>query len=705
MIALMKKELRSYLYSVVGALFIAANLLFMGIYFTGYNLTAGYPSVSYTMSSAVTVFLFITPLLTMGIMSQELRLKTDRLLYTSPMPVIKIVLGKYLAMLCVFLVPVLVSCIYPLILSLFGKVNYGESYMAILAYFLFGAAALSIGLFISSFTENQIIAAVLTFAALFITFLMGAVKTIVSAEGNILTRVMSWFDMGKRIDNFMNGLFDIRALVYYLSICALLVFLTYENVQRKRYSVSVKNIRFSAYSISAVIVSIAVVFGLNYLVLYLPDDVMQYDLTENKLFTISGESKEYLDTLDKDVDIFYMTEEDYADEVVKHTLEEYKSYSRHIKVKYVDITKNPQFASAYTDEEVLSGDLLVVCGGRAKVINNAGLYETQMDYQTFSQNVSGYDGEGQITSAIAYVTNENATTVRFVTGHGEFSLSELSMLKSALKKANLQTEELSLLTVDSIEDTDILFIAAPTSDYTKEEAKKVSDYLKNGGKAIIATQYSETKEEFTNLYGVLKEYGISVSDGLIVEPDAGGYYGNNPMYILPKVQSSSMTGSVYDGRRYVFTPYAQAIILDEELPEGVNVEDALRTSDASYVKANMEGSETLEKTADDKEGPFDIGAFITDGDTKIALITSGMALTDDANSIVGNANTLMITDAVNAMSDGGIKTPVIPVKSMSVEYITVSRAFVILYSLVFSIAVPLLILAAGIVLWARRRRR
>ncbi len=92
MTAIIKKELRTYLFTVSGALFIGVNLLFSGIYFTGYNLSAGFPSISYTLSSSIVLFLFVTPLLTMGIISREARGKTDRLLYTSPVPLFQIVL-------------------------------------------------------------------------------------------------------------------------------------------------------------------------------------------------------------------------------------------------------------------------------------------------------------------------------------------------------------------------------------------------------------------------------------------------------------------------------------------------------------------------------------------------------------------------------------------------------------------------------------
>ncbi len=718
--ALMKKELRSYLYSVTGALFVAANLLFMGLYFSGYNLNAGYPSVNYTINSAITIFLFITPLLTMRIIAQEQALKTDQLLYTSPMPIMKIVMGKYLALLTIFIIPVIAAGVYPLILSLFGKVNYGESYVAILAYFLFGAACIAIGLFISSLTENQIIAAVLTFAALFITFLMSAVTSLISREGNLLTRILSLFDMAKRLDNFMNGILDIRAVVYYLTVVVIAIFLTYENIQRRRFSVSSKTVRLSAYSLTAVVIAFALAVGVNYLVLRLPDNYMQFDLTHNKMYSMSREAGEYLQGLDKDVTIYSTLEKDSMDTPVVKTLDQFEDCSKHIRVEYMDITKNPQFASKYTDETLSPGDLLVVGEDEAKAVSSESMFVTEMDYQTFSETVTGIDIEGQIISAISYVNDNNKIKMKTVQGHGEFTMSELGQLDKALKKLNMEIEEISLLSTEKIDDCDILLIAAPMTDYTKEDCEKVSEYLENGGKAVILTGYSEEGEEFTNFYGILEKYGVSLSSGLIIDPDANSYYGSNPLYLLPQVQNTPASKTAYSQGRYVFMPYSQAIYVEgddrtgseedkEDTDEGesqtlANTEDILVTSSASFIREDMDQNADLTKKDGDESGPFRVGAYITSADTKIALFSSALAFSDDAYQVVGDANVSLVLDAARDMSPVATG-PSIPVKNYKMDYITVPVAFVILYSLVFTVLLPVIILVLGIVLWARRRKR
>ena len=161
MAAIYKKELRSYFTSMTGYICMAFMLVVIGIYYAVINLASGYPYFGYTLSCVIVLFLLMTPVLTMRILAEEKSRKTDQLLLTAPVSLWKIVVGKYLAMVTVFGLALLVTCFYPLILSRFGTVSLSMAYTAILGYFLYGAACIAIGLFISSVTESQVIAALL----------------------------------------------------------------------------------------------------------------------------------------------------------------------------------------------------------------------------------------------------------------------------------------------------------------------------------------------------------------------------------------------------------------------------------------------------------------------------------------------------------------------------------------------------------------
>ena len=419
---------------------------------------------------------------------------------------------------------------------------------------------------------------------------------------------------------------------------------------------------------------------------------------------MSDESKEYLDGLDKDVTIYVMSLKENVELPVVKILDEFDSYSNHIRVEYVDLTKNPQFASKYVDETAVGGDMIVVCGDNAALVPSSDLFQTEIDYQTFSETVTGLDAEGQIISAVARVTSDRKTVMKTVTGHGEFKDTEMGLLYSSLKKAGMDIEELNLLSVESIDDCDMIMIAAPLEDYTEEDCEKIKAYLEDGGSAVILSAYSENGKELTNFDSLLADYGVTITGGIIEDTDPAHYYGNNPMYLLPQVYETPASKTVSTQRRYVFMPYAQVISLDEDNKEDASIAEILMTTSSSFVKKDLRDGDSLEKSEGDTDGPFTVGAYITKDDTKIALFSSAMAFTDDACRAVGDANITMITDAAKDMAPV-VTGPVIPVKSYGTEYLTISAAFVILYSLIFIILVPLLILSFSIILWARRRKR
>ena len=170
MLAIYKREVRSYFQSMVGCVFVAFLIAFTGIYFMAYNLTAGYPYFSYTLSGTLIVFIVGIPLITMRSFSEERKNKTDQLLLTAPVKISDIILGKYLALLTIYVIPVLIMCLYPLLLGTHGTVSYAVSYTSILGYFLLGAAYISVGVFVSSITESQVIAAVVGFVILFLCY-------------------------------------------------------------------------------------------------------------------------------------------------------------------------------------------------------------------------------------------------------------------------------------------------------------------------------------------------------------------------------------------------------------------------------------------------------------------------------------------------------------------------------------------------------
>ncbi len=296
MIALWKKELRSYFTGVIGWLFIALFLVLTGLYFMIYNLGGGYTNFSYVYEGVQLFFvLLLVPVLTMRVLSEENRQKTDQLLYTAPVSIGKIILGKYLALLSVFAVAMVIVSLYPIILNNLVKsvatggesVDFAIAYGSSLGFFLLGAAYIAIGMFISSLTESQVVAAVASGGIMIFTYLMGGLATWlpsghvvvfwflavliaalavgayfwihngwmaalvgILAEAalvvcyllftekfdGLIGDVLDGISITSRYSNFTLGIFDVSALVYYLSVCFLFVFITIQRIKKKRYN-------------------------------------------------------------------------------------------------------------------------------------------------------------------------------------------------------------------------------------------------------------------------------------------------------------------------------------------------------------------------------------------------------------------------------------------------------------------------------------
>jgi ABC-2 type transport system permease protein len=288
MFAVFKRELRAYFSSPIGYVVIGMFLFLSGIFFAATNLLGGSPDFNGILSTMAFVFMFLVPILTMRLLTEETRQHTDQMLITSPLSVTAIVVGKYLAAVAVFLITLLVTVLFPVMMSFFALL--GLEWWKILGgyvgLFLLGSSFIAVGVFFSSLTESQIVAAFATFAALLVMWIIDALismvptgwiyglgfvaivaaalallvwlstrsilATIVTAvvlgggiaalavlqpplfEG-LIAKVMAWFSLLKRYEDFNLGILGLSPVVYYLSFSAAFVFLTVRMIDRKRW--------------------------------------------------------------------------------------------------------------------------------------------------------------------------------------------------------------------------------------------------------------------------------------------------------------------------------------------------------------------------------------------------------------------------------------------------------------------------------------
>ena len=483
--AIYKKELRTYLTSMTGYIFMAVLLAVASLYYAANCLIGGYPVFGVVLSSVYFVLLIIVPVLTMRSLAEEKRQKTDQLLLTAPVSIWKIVAGKYLAMLTVFLIPMLILCLYPLILLQFGSVSLPMAYSAVAGYTLFGAACLAVGMLVSALTESQVIAAVLTFGALFFLNMSTGIADLLGAEGIFLS-ILSAICIYEPFVNFVQGIFDMTGVIYYVTVIVLCLFLTAQLLYKKH----------GTYRAGMSVFACAAAVLINLIAASLPSQYLKYDVSEQQIFTTGEQTAEVLENLDEDITLYLIAQQGSEDATLLELLERYEGLSEHITVETRDPVLYPNFVSQYTDESLSENSILVVGQERSRAIDYYDIYQYSMDYSTYSSSLDSFDGEGQITSAIDYVTAEEIPVLYTLEGHDEASLS--SSVTSSIEKENIEIESLNLLTNETVpDDAAVLLIYGPLSDVSEEEKNKILDYMNQGGQVVYLRGY--TDQETPNL--------------------------------------------------------------------------------------------------------------------------------------------------------------------------------------------------------------
>lgn len=287
MTAVLKHELRNYFHTLTAYVFGAFLLAFIGLGATLYNLQAAVSNFEFVLSFGSLVFVVIVPILTMRVIAEEKKQRTDQLLYSLPITTTEVVLGKYLALLVVYLIPLAVVSVYPLIFARYGDVYLLTSYGSIFAFFVLGAALIALGVFISSLTDNQGFAAGIGIAVILLNYYSASLSEYVSstpagaliaafalvivlgvvirhltknenlaygfyflaggavlilyladseAFSGILPSIMKMLSLFERFYVFVNGVFDLTAIVYFVTFAAFFLFLSVQSLEKRRYN-------------------------------------------------------------------------------------------------------------------------------------------------------------------------------------------------------------------------------------------------------------------------------------------------------------------------------------------------------------------------------------------------------------------------------------------------------------------------------------
>ncbi len=468
-----------------------------------------------------------------------------------------------------------------------------------------------------------------------------------------------------------------------------------------------KILKNGSYSMVYTAVLLAVLIVLNLIVAEIPEEYTKIDVSDTAINTMTDATKEFLDGLEKEVTIYYIVANGNEDELIDNLLTRYEEYSSKIDVVKKDPVLYPTFVSQYTDATLDENSMIIVSGDNSKIVTYEEVYETEIDYYSYSYYVTGFNGEGKIDSAISYVTSDDLPILYFVQGHGEAGLTDT--MTESLENANYQIESLSLVASEEVpEDAGCLVMISPTKDISEDEAEIIIEYLENGGKAMFFIDYTNPKLE--NLNRVLANYGVTTKSGIVLEGNSQNYIMQTPYYMLPNVEAVDFTEDVIDGNKYILFAIAQPFEILESYRDTLNIEPFLVTSDKAYLKTDVENMTSFEKEDGDLVAEFPIALLITeelDDETQTQIICYGGSniLDETIDSKVAGANTELVLASLGWMCEN--ETPVISVESkdLTTTYLVIPEADAGYWAVITCGIIPAAFLIFGFFVWLKRRKQ
>lgn len=464
---------------------------------------------------------------------------------------------------------------------------------------------------------------------------------------------------------------------------------------------------FKSGSYAAVLsaVAVAICVLINIIFQALPTTFRQLDLSSTGIFSLSSESENAVKALQQEVTIFYLAETANEDMAVKALLDKYNALSGKIKVEYKDPVLYPTFAAQYDAQGASAGSLIVVSGEKSKLISANELYQQTPNYTTYTYDTA-FAGEMVITSAISYVTRTQVPKIYTLDGHSAALLS--TSVTDALSRKNYETAQLNLLSEGSVpQDASCVVIYSPEKDLSAEELTALRNYLLSGGSLMLSSDYAPS-ENFVNLNTLLAEFGLINEYGIIIEGDANMHLQNYSYYLLPDIINGDITKPLVDSGSFTIMPMAFPITYTEEIPDGVTHTSILSSSSKSYLKEAGYEAQTIEKEANDLEGPFNVAVLAEktteEATGKIIWFSSTGILDEVSDSMVNGSNADLFINSLSYLC-GSAQDIAITAKAVTTPIVTISAGSVQLLTIICVIALPVLLIVIGFVIWLKRRRK
>lgn len=463
------------------------------------------------------------------------------------------------------------------------------------------------------------------------------------------------------------------------------------------------------FSVGAIVLVLCIVVAVNLVAGQLPESVKNIDITDNKIYEISDTSKKIIKNLDQEITMTVYAEKSSADERIKTFLDKYASLSSKITVEWVDPVLHP---AELTENNASENSILVKGEETGKttdvLFSDIIVTDEYSYYMTGEATETEFDGEGQLTSALNYVSGSEQKKIYYTSGHGEDAFSD--SVTKLLDKNNLATEELNLIMTNEIpDDCDLLVMNGVVEDITDGEKTLLTDYLSAGGKVMILLGNIES--DVTNLDAVLKEYGMQRVDGYIADMER--CYQGNYYYIFPILdESGEYTEGMDTGM--VMLGNAQGMTVTDAERDTIAVTQVMTTSSNAYAvteDAQEQGTYTLGAVATETVGSeeaTDVDSEEESTDTseetesRLTVVSSASLLDSQiTDSFGGLENLTMFVNMVSANFED-VDNAAIEPKSLQITYNTMQYGGMISILIIF--VLPFVIVLYGLVSWWKRRK-
>jgi ABC-type uncharacterized transport system involved in gliding motility auxiliary subunit len=454
-----------------------------------------------------------------------------------------------------------------------------------------------------------------------------------------------------------------------------------------------------------VILAIGLFFGINFLSEKVFDDILDlsWDLTTSQKYTFSDESTEFLDSLESKVTIYCLFEKNdksntlasYQDEI--NFIDKYDKYEN-VTVEYVDPEKNPNIISEIdpegTQESLAYGYIVIKSDKRMKVVTVDALSSQTQDSTTGATTVS-FDVESVVTNSINYVSKETVPKVYFVTGHGEKSKdSDLTYMSQYIDAWSYEAVDIDLLKEEP-ESNGVLFFVSPTNDLNESEVEKIQTFIEAGGKIVGLFGPVSNSKEFPNFDKVLDNFNLALEYDLVKEKSSD-YYADDETFPVPEVASSDVTSILTQNSGRVILTNSRSIEILKNAKDNITTTAILTTTEEAV-------GEPYDNEESNINGPLNLGVISEDANTGAKCVIIGNSeFVEDTYLQRTNGIYIMYGAFYTWMAD---TTDELYIESNIPETINMSltNLQVVFIRIGLILLIPIGILVAGLVIWAKRR--